>query len=87
MKKCITTKKELIEHIENNFPDTELTITLSKKFNFSNWLTIVLFSSIFVSGFTFLIYKSNSLESLFISAILSAMVVKFYEFKFDYQVK
>ena len=42
MKRRSITKKELIEHIENTFPDEGLSIVLSNKFNFYTWLNIVL---------------------------------------------
>lgn len=99
MKRCITTKKELIEYIENTFPDHGLTITLSKKFNFNNYLNIVLFSSIFSSLITLLITylflntPNNFTEFLklgvllFIPATISSIAVKFFEFRYKYQVK
>ena len=99
MKRCITTKKELIEHIENYFPDKGLNIALSKKFNFHTWLNIVYLSSVLSTLLTVLISNllfntpSNFIEFLkfgvflFIPAVLSALIVKFFEFRYKYQVK
>ena len=99
MKRCITTKKELIEHIENNFPDEGLNIVLSNKFNFHTWLNIVFFSvvvsSIFILLMSNLLFHTPSdfLEFLkfgvflFIPATISSFTVKFFEFRYKYQVK
>ena len=97
MKRRSITKKELIEHIENTFPDEGLSIALSNKFNFYTWLNIVFFSSILSSTFTLLItdllfnVPSNFIELLkvgtflFIPATISSLIVKFFEFRYKYQ--
>jgi hypothetical protein len=97
MKRRSITKKELIEHIENTFPDEGLSIALSNKFNFYTWLNIVFFSSILSSTFTLLItdllfnVPSNFIELLkvgtflFIPATIPSLIVKFFEFRYKYQ--
>ncbi len=99
MKRRSITKKETLEYIENNFPDEGITVVVSNKFNFYTWLNIVFLSSILSTLLTLLIFDlflhipSNFIGFLrfvvllFIPAILSALIVKFFEFRYKYQVK
>ncbi len=99
MKKRNLTKEETVDYINNNFPDEGITIVLSNKFNFYTCLNIVLLSSIFSALLTLLICDlwlnvQNSFIGflnfgvfLLISSILSALIVKFFEFRYKYQVK
>jgi hypothetical protein len=99
MKKRNLTKEETVDYINNNFPDEGITIVLSNKFNFYTWLNIVLLSSILSALLTLLICDlwlnvPNGFIGflkfgvfLFIPSILSALIVKFFEFRYKYQVK
>lgn len=99
MKRHIITKKEAIKYIENNFPDEGINIVIFNKFNFYTWLNIVFLSSILSTLLTMLIFDllfyipSNFIGFLkfvvflFMPAILSALIVKFFEFRYKYQVK